>query len=100
MDVQWGKHGNLPRNVRLSDLPRLRSLNFFYAMTIFGEPDILLGTSRARARFVSATATEVPGIHAANSAGRETGCGSVGRRSTTGAVSVFGENYSNKHWWP
>jgi hypothetical protein len=43
IDVQWGKHGSLPRNVRQSDLPRLRSLNFFYAMTIFGEMDILLG---------------------------------------------------------
>jgi hypothetical protein len=43
IDVQWGKHGSLPRNVRESDLPRSRSLNFFYAMTIFGEPDILLG---------------------------------------------------------
>jgi len=43
VDVQWGKHGSLPRNVRQSDLPRPKSLNFFYAMTIFGEPDILLG---------------------------------------------------------
>ena len=43
IDVQWGKHGSLPRNVRQSDLPRPRTLNFFYAMTIFGEPDILLG---------------------------------------------------------
>ncbi|MFL5477714.1 MAG: hypothetical protein ACJ79J_01540 [Gemmatimonadaceae bacterium] len=43
IDVQWGKHGSLPRNVRQSDLPKSKSLNFFYAMTIFGEPDILLG---------------------------------------------------------
>jgi len=43
VDVQWGKHGSLPRNVRQSDLPRQKSLNFFYAMTIVGEPDILLG---------------------------------------------------------
>jgi hypothetical protein len=43
VDVQWGKHGTLPRHVRESDLPKTRSLNFFYAMTIFGEPDILLG---------------------------------------------------------
>ena len=44
IDVQWGKHGSLPRNVGQSDLPRPQTLNFFYAMTIFGEPDILLGT--------------------------------------------------------
>ena len=43
VDVQWGKHGSMPRNVRQSDLPRPKSLNFFYALTIFGEPDILLG---------------------------------------------------------
>jgi hypothetical protein len=43
IDVQWGKHGNLPRNVRQSDLPKPRTLNFFYAMAIAGEPDILLG---------------------------------------------------------
>lgn len=43
IDVQWGKHGSLPRGVVESDLPRFRTLNFFYAATIFGEPDILLG---------------------------------------------------------
>ncbi|MGI8510929.1 MAG: hypothetical protein ACR2MQ_16595, partial [Gemmatimonadaceae bacterium] len=43
IDVQWGKHGSLPRGVVESDLPRFRKLNFFYAATIFGEPDILLG---------------------------------------------------------
>jgi hypothetical protein len=43
IDVQWGKHGSLPRNVKQSDLPKPLTLNFFYAMTIFGEPDILLG---------------------------------------------------------
>jgi hypothetical protein len=43
IDVQWGKHGSLPRGVIESDLPTFRKLNFFYAATIFGEPDILLG---------------------------------------------------------
>ena len=43
IDVQWGKHGSLPRGVRESDLPRLRTLNFFYASTMFLLPDILLG---------------------------------------------------------
>lgn len=43
IDVQWGKHGNMPRNVKQSDLPKPQTLNFFYAMTIFGELDILLG---------------------------------------------------------
>jgi hypothetical protein len=43
IDVQWGKHGNMPRNVKQSDLPKPRTLNFFYAMAIAGEWDILLG---------------------------------------------------------
>lgn len=43
IDVQWGKHGSLPRGVRQSDLPRTRSLNFYYAATRFLLPDILLG---------------------------------------------------------
>lgn len=43
IDVQWGKHGNMPRSVRQSDLPKLRTLNFFYAIAFVGIPDILLG---------------------------------------------------------
>lgn len=43
IDVQWGKHGSLPRGIRESDLPRLQTLNVFYASTIFLLPDILLG---------------------------------------------------------
>lgn len=43
IDVQWGKHGSLPRGFVESDLPGTRKLNFFYAATIFGFWDILLG---------------------------------------------------------
>ncbi|HEY8166143.1 MAG TPA: hypothetical protein VIF83_11375 [Gemmatimonadaceae bacterium] len=43
IDVQWGKHGSLPRGIRESDLPGLRKMNVFYAMTIVGLPDIMLG---------------------------------------------------------
>jgi hypothetical protein len=43
IDVQWGKHGSMPRSVRQSDLPKPRTLNFFYAMALAGEWDILLG---------------------------------------------------------
>lgn len=43
IDVQWGKHGSLPRGVIESDLPRLRTLNIFYALHFIGLPDILLG---------------------------------------------------------
>lgn len=43
IDVQWGKHGSLPRAVRQSDLPRFQTLNLFFAATRFLIPDLLLG---------------------------------------------------------
>jgi hypothetical protein len=101
IDVQWGKHGSLPRNVRQSDLPRTRSLNFFYAATFFGEPDILLGDLVRKGplcfchgyrryreftrpivlsdRLDAIVRTEDP-------------------KPTL--LEVFGSNYSNKHPWP
>ena len=44
-DVQWGKHGSLPRGTALGDLPATRSMNLFYAFTIIGAPDIWLGNA-------------------------------------------------------
>jgi len=43
VDVQWGKHGSLPRGVIESDLPGLRKLNGFYAYSWLGIWDIWLG---------------------------------------------------------
>jgi hypothetical protein len=43
VDVQWGKHGLLPRGVIESDLPRFRTLNAFYAYHQLGLLDIMLG---------------------------------------------------------
>lgn len=43
INVQWGKHGSLPRGLRESDLPRSHKLNFYYAASYFLLPDILLG---------------------------------------------------------
>jgi hypothetical protein len=42
VDVQWGKHGSLPRNVVQSDLPNTKTLNFFYAAAFLTLPDILI----------------------------------------------------------
>lgn len=42
IDVQWGKHGSLPRGLIESSLPRFRTLNVFYAMTRVLIPDMLL----------------------------------------------------------
>ena len=42
IDVQWGKHGSLPRGMIATDLPLSRRLRFFYMATLFGIGDILL----------------------------------------------------------
>jgi hypothetical protein len=43
INVQWGKHGSLPRGIVESDLPRFLTLNAFYAIHQLGLADILLG---------------------------------------------------------
>lgn len=42
INVQWGKHGSLPRAVVESDLPGFRTLNVFYAFTRLLVLDMLL----------------------------------------------------------
>ena len=42
INVQWGKHGSLPRGLVESSLPAPKKLNFFYAATKFLIPDQLL----------------------------------------------------------
>jgi hypothetical protein len=43
INVQWGKHGSLPRGVIESDLPRFKKLNSFYAFHYLGIWDMWLG---------------------------------------------------------
>jgi hypothetical protein len=43
VSVQWGKHGSLPHSVVESDLPRLKTLNFMYAIEFVALPDIWMG---------------------------------------------------------
>jgi hypothetical protein len=43
INVQWGKHGLLPRGIVESDLPRFKSLNSFYLFSWIGIPDMWLG---------------------------------------------------------
>src|SRR5712671_6267271 len=43
INVQWGKHGSLPRGVIESDLPALKKLNDFYAYHFLGIWDLWLG---------------------------------------------------------
>ena len=43
VNVQWGKHGSMPRGIIESDLPGTKKLNDFYAMHILGIWDLWLG---------------------------------------------------------
>jgi hypothetical protein len=43
VDVQWGKHGSLPRGTIESDLPRGQKMNSFYLFSWLALPDIWLG---------------------------------------------------------
>ena len=42
INVQWGKHGSMPRGLVESTLPNPKTLNFFFAATRFLIPDMLL----------------------------------------------------------
>ena len=101
IDVQWGKHGSLPRNVIQSDLPRPRTLNFFYAMTIFGEPDILLGdiVRKGPLCFCHGFRRYREFTRPLPLAGK---LDAVVRTDDPVPIlhEVFGSKYSNKHLWP
>jgi hypothetical protein len=101
IDVQWGKHGSLPRNVRQSDLPRTRSLNFFYAMTIFGEPDILLGdlTRKGPLCFCHSYRRYRKFTRPLLVSGR---IDAVIKTEDASSIlkELFGSKYSDKHRWP
>ena len=43
VDVQWGKHGSMPQNTVLSDLPAFQKLRSFYAFAWVGIWDLWLG---------------------------------------------------------
>ena len=100
-NVQWGKHGSIPRGMGYGELPGIRKLNEFYLSTILGLPDIWLGNSQRKGpwcfchsfkryreftrempladRLDAIVVTEHPGPVLA---------------------AVFGSNYSKKRMWP
>lgn len=47
-DVQWGKHGTLPRGTIRGDLPFDRSLGMFWFFTWIGLPDIWLSRAQRK----------------------------------------------------
>jgi hypothetical protein len=101
VDVQWGKHGLLPRGIIESDLPRFQTLNSFYAFAQIGVWDILLGRitrpgpsgffhSYARYRDFSRLVRLSDSIDVVVRTDRP----------DAALAAVFGTPYSNKHQWP
>lgn len=101
VDIQWGKHGSLPRGIVESDLPKTASLNDFYALTIIGLPDILLGDIFRKgplcfchnySRYRDFSRVLLLGEH----------IDAVARTADPREIlhAVFGSKYSNKKQWP
>jgi hypothetical protein len=101
IDVQWGKHGSLPRGVREDDLPRLQTLNDFYAATIIGLPDIWLGDLNRKGPFCFCHS-----YRRYRDFSRELPLGGrldaivYGEDPRPVLSEVFGRNYSKKTIWP
>lgn len=101
IDVQWGKHGSLPRGIDTKDLPSDKSLNAFYAYEILLIPDILLGKlahggptgffhSFRRYRDFSKVVPLADKLDFV-----------VKTDDPRQALrAVFGGSYANKRWWP
>jgi hypothetical protein len=100
IDVQWGKHGSLPRGTRPDELPVTRSLDAYYLLS-WMLPDLWLGAlarggpacfCHGFARYLEFT-EPVP-IDSRIAA-------VVRLEDPVGALrAVFGDKYSEKHPWP
>ena len=101
IDVQWGKHGSLPRATDLRDLPRLKSMRTFHALALLGAPDMWLGYlsrdgplcfCRGYGRYVEFSRVVT----------LEARIDTVVRVSDPRRVlfTIFGSGYTNKTPWP
>ena len=101
IDVQWGKHGSLPRNTHYEDLPATKKLNSFWLFTYVGLPDIWLGRltrkgplcfchGYERYREFTTPLPLAPRIDAFL----------VTQDPGPALRAVFGRKYSNKQPWP
>jgi hypothetical protein len=101
VNVQWGKHGSLPRGLIESDLPKNLKLNAFYFLSWVGLPDIWLGNLTRRGPWCFCK-----GYGRYRDFSRLLTLGNrvdvVVRAENPGEVlaAVFGRPYSKKRPWP
>jgi len=100
VNVQWGKHGSLPRGMPPRDLPRDKSLEIFYAMSYLF-PDLVFGRfsspgplcfCHSFARYLEFTRPTVLGARLT----------AIGRTADPDSLltAVFGPQYAHKPFWP
>jgi hypothetical protein len=101
IDVQWGKHGSLPRHIIESDLPGIKKLNDFYAFHYLGIFDMWLGKltrpgpgcfCHGYGRYREYTEPLLLGDRIDAVARAED--------ATSMLAAVFGKPYSRKRAWP
>jgi hypothetical protein len=100
VDVQWGKHGSLPRGVLEETLPRGKSLKSFYRLT-YALPDLWLGnlTRRGPWCFCQSYGSYRQFTRPVMS-GDKLDAVVVGHDPRGALGRVFGTPYSDKPWWP
>ena len=101
VDVQWGKHGSLPRSLRPGSLSAKHSLESFYLLSWAGILDLWLGrlSRRGPMCFCGSYARYVAFTKPLGVANR---LDVIARTEDPSAVlrSVFGDRYSRKRPWP
>jgi hypothetical protein len=100
VNVQWGKHGSLPRGTPPSELPRDKSLEIFYAMT-YVFPDLWFGrfSSRGPLCFCHSFSRYLEFTRPILLGSRLT---AIGRTADPDSLltAVFGPQYAHKPFWP
>jgi hypothetical protein len=101
VDVQWGKHGSLPRGVREEDLPRGKSLKSFYRLTQYGLPDLWLGNlSRKGPWCFCQSYGSYRQFTKEQLVSDKLDAVIVASDPRPALRLVFGTPYSDKPWWP
>ena len=100
VNVQWGKHGSMPRGMNIRDLPAVQSLQLFYAETYFF-PDLWFGrfSSSGPLCFCRSFARYQQYTRPITLGGQLT---VIGRTADPDSLLtlVFEKRYAHKPYWP
>jgi hypothetical protein len=101
INVQWGKHGSLPRGTIESDLPGIQKLNDFYAFAYLGIWDMWLGRlTRPGPMCFCHSYRRYREFSRPLAVGDRLDAVVRGEDATAALVQIFGRPYSKKRAWP